>query len=533
MLIMFGALTSKTYAFKARPWELRSVNSIDTFDALGSNTKIDFKNDEILRLLPRKCDSINGFWISNKSRYFYDAVKNNRLTSPYVKKGGRYVKVGWKKVLTLLTQLLKVVTKEYGKQACNFTYSSDLSTHSLLGLKSVVNSIGLKAYNTAPTSLNADYPNNYYFTTSIVDLDKLSAMIFVGVDPRQEASTLNLRLRKTQLSGGSVAHDETSPLSIFSIGATTNPTIKQSSPSLSIKELGDIAMGRSAVCNQIIGSAVKKGSFLAQEAVEDYHFSKVKTTPDYFAKSASWGTYGKGIGLFYGDSITRRLDKGHVHEVLKVIERAAKALSTKPVSVSYLSSFANSAGAAALGLTSSNSIGNSGPLVNYSVGEANSTTGTVNISQNAFFTEGDILLPRALFVETSEMYTNVEGRNQFTNRAVDAPGHATADWAIFRALSFALNKKSNYKDKNMLLASGKSLSPSFSTSKGQVFSTAQMPNSLPSVLSSGLEGFKLSKKSLTPMIYDFYKSNTICNHSVNLNKGSQSLKLNHSNYNFL
>ena len=65
----------KTYAFKARPWELRSVNSIDTFDALGSNTKIDFKNDEILRLLPRKCDSINGFWISNKSRYFYDAVK--------------------------------------------------------------------------------------------------------------------------------------------------------------------------------------------------------------------------------------------------------------------------------------------------------------------------------------------------------------------------------------------------------------------------------------------------------------------------
>ena len=530
---MFGALTSKTYAFKARPWELRSVNSIDTFDALGSNTKIDFKNDEILRLLPRKCDSINGFWISNKSRYFYDAVKNNRLTSPYVKKGGRYVKVGWKKVLTLLTQLFRVVTKEYGNNACNFTYSSDLSTHSLLGLKSVVNSIGLKAYNTGPISLNADYPNNYYFTTSIVDLDKLSSMVFVGVDPRQEASTLNLRLRKTQLSGGSVAHDENTSLSIFSIGATTDPTIKQSSPSLSIEELANIAMGRSAVCNQIMGSAVKKGSYLAQEAVEDCHFSKVKTTPGYFAKSPSWGTYGKGIGLFYGDSLTRRLDKGHIHEVLKVIERAAKALSTKPVSVSYLSSFANSAGVAALGLTSSNSIGSYEPLVNYSVGETNSTAGIVNISQNAFFTESDILLPRALFVEASEMYTNVEGRNQFTNRAVDAPGHATADWAIFRALSFALNKKSNYKDKNMLLASGKSLSPSFSESKGQIFSTAQMPTSLPSILSSILEGFKLSKKSLTPMIYDFYKSNTICNHSVNLNKGSQSLKLNHSNYNFL
>ena len=533
MLIMFGALTSKTYAFKARPWELRSVNSIDTFDALGSNTKIDFKNDEILRLLPRKCDSINGFWISNKSRYFYDAVKNNRLTSPYVKKGGRYVKVGWKKVLNLLTQLFKVITKEYGKKACNFTYSSDLSTHSLLGLKNVVNSIGLKAYNIAPTSLNADYPNNYYFTTPIVDLDKLSSMIFVGVDPRQEASTLNLRLRKIQQGGGSVALDESSPLSIFSIGATTNPTIKQSSPSLSIKELAAIAMGRSAVCNKIIGTSVKKGSYLAQEAIEESYFSQVKDNPNYFAKSSTWGVYGKGIGLFYGDSLTRRLDKEQAYQVLKLVEKAVKALSTKPIAVSYLSSFANSAGAAALGLTSANLVGSGKSLLSYVVGDSSTVKSAITVNQNAFFSGGDILLPRALFVEASEMYTNVEGLNQFTNRAVDAPGHATADWAIFRALSFALNKKSKYKDKKTLLAGGKSLSPSFSASKGQIFSTARSSKALPSILSSTLEGFKLSNKSLTPMIYDFYKSNIICKHSVNLNKGSQSLKLNHSNYNFL
>lgn len=530
MLIMFGALTSKTYAFKARPWELRSVNSIDTFDALGSNTKIDFKNDEILRLLPRKCDSINGFWISNKSRYFYDAVKNNRLTSPYVKKGGRYVKVGWKKVLKLLTQLFKVITKEYGKHACNFTYSSELSIHSLLGLKSLVNSIGLKAYNVAPTSLNADYPNNYYFTSPIVDLDKMSAMIFVGVDPRQEASTLNLRIRKTQQSGGSVSHDENSPLSIFSIGATTNPTIKQASPSLSLKELVEMAMGRSAICNKIASSAVKKGAFLAQEAIDAFDLFQVEKTPTYFAKSPSWGVYGKKIGLFYGDSLTRRLDKEHVYEVLKAVERGANSLSTKPISVSYLSSFANSAGAAALGLTSSNLAGSSNSLLNYSVGEAKVANSTIIVSQNAFFTEGDILLPRALFVEASEMYTNLEGLNQYTNRAVDAPGHATADWAIFRALSFALNKKSAYKDKKMLLAQGKPLSPSFNEGKGKVFSGIQ--NGI-SYLEGIHESLKLSKKSLTPMIYDFYKSNIICNHSVNLNKGSQSLKLNHSNYNFL
>ena len=409
---------------------------------------------------------------------------------------------------------------------------SDLSTHSLLGLKNVVNSMGLKAYNSAPTSLNADYPNNYYFTTPIVDLEKFSTMVFIGVDPRQEASTLNLRLRKIQQGGGSVTQDESSPLSIFSIGATTNPTIKQSSPSLSLKELADISMGRSPVCSQIIGSAVK-GGYLAQEAIEESCFSQVMDSPSYFAKSPSWGVYGKGVGLFYGDSLTRRRDQEHVYETLKVIEKAVKALSTQTVAVSYLSSFANSAGAAALGLTSSNSVGCGKSLVNYVVGDSKATNSAVTISQNAFFTGGDVLLPRALFVEASEMYTNVEGLNQSTNRAVDAPGHATADWAIFRALSFALNKKSKYKDKKMLVAGGNVLCPSFSLGKGQSFSLGQPSKVLPFNMLGSLEGLKLSNKPVTPMIYDFYKSNIVCKHSVNLNKGSQSLKLNHSNYNFL
>ena len=531
MLVSFGALTSKTYAFRARPWELRSVNSIDIFDGLGSNTKIDFKNDEILRLLPRKCDSINGFWISNKSRYFYDAVKNNRLGSPYLKKNGRYVKVGWRKALNLVTQLFKVVTLEYGMRGCNFTYSSCLSTQSLLSLKSVANLLGLKTYNIGASSFNGDYANTYNFQMPISSLDTVSDFVFIGVDPRHEASTLNLRLRKYQQEGGSLDKKDNSAVSVVSIGATTSPIIKQSTPALSLKELALIAMGRSTVCNHLASNSTAKRYFLPLVAASFTNFESCSSAPHYLAKATSWGVYGKRVAFFYGDSLTWRADKENTLSLLQTIQNCLGLLSKKSIYLNYLSGKSNAAGAANLGLGSSNKLGISKPVLNYSVGDSVSTSAKsgIVISQSAFFNEGDILLPRALFVESSESYTNVEGVVQSTNRAVDAPGLATADWAIFRALAFAANKKSLFKNKGMLFAWGQSLSPSFCSFKTSLIKNFNLKN----YSFIEMKELRLFKKPLTPSIYDFYKSNTICQHSVNLNKGSKALKANHSNYNFI
>jgi len=71
MLLLTGALTSKPYAFNSRPWELRSVQSIDTLDGIGSNIRVDFKETEVLRILPRRNPEINENWISDKIRFFY------------------------------------------------------------------------------------------------------------------------------------------------------------------------------------------------------------------------------------------------------------------------------------------------------------------------------------------------------------------------------------------------------------------------------------------------------------------------------
>ena len=99
MLLLTGALTSKPYAFTSRPWELRSVQSIDTLDGIGSNIRVDFKESEVLRILPRKNPEVNENWISDKIRFFYDGLKRQRLTSPYIKTNGELRPVKWKKAI--------------------------------------------------------------------------------------------------------------------------------------------------------------------------------------------------------------------------------------------------------------------------------------------------------------------------------------------------------------------------------------------------------------------------------------------------
>ena len=80
-----GALTSKPYAFNARPWELSHTETVDVMDAIGSNIRVDTKGNQVLRVLPRLNEDINEEWISDKTRYAIDGLKNQRLDKPYVR----------------------------------------------------------------------------------------------------------------------------------------------------------------------------------------------------------------------------------------------------------------------------------------------------------------------------------------------------------------------------------------------------------------------------------------------------------------
>ena len=73
-----GALTSKPYAFKARPWELVSVSTVDTMDSLGSSIRVQTRGGDVLRVLPVKNDEVNQDWISDKTRFCLDSFKFGR-----------------------------------------------------------------------------------------------------------------------------------------------------------------------------------------------------------------------------------------------------------------------------------------------------------------------------------------------------------------------------------------------------------------------------------------------------------------------
>src|SRR5262250_1251631 len=90
-----GALTSKPYAFAARPWELNKTESVDVMDALGSAIRIDTRGREVMRILPRTNEDVNEEWISDKSRHIVDGLRAQRLDQPYLRENGRLRPASW------------------------------------------------------------------------------------------------------------------------------------------------------------------------------------------------------------------------------------------------------------------------------------------------------------------------------------------------------------------------------------------------------------------------------------------------------
>lgn len=102
-----GALTSKPYAFTARPWELTKTETIDVMDALGSNIRVDTKGREVKRILPRNHDGVNEEWISDKTRFVWDGLRRQRLDTPYIRENGKLRKAGWGEALTAAAAAMK------------------------------------------------------------------------------------------------------------------------------------------------------------------------------------------------------------------------------------------------------------------------------------------------------------------------------------------------------------------------------------------------------------------------------------------
>src|SRR5262249_51507030 len=195
-----GALTSKPYAYVARPWELHKTESVDALDAVGSNIRIDARGAQVLRILPRLHEDVNEEWISDKTRFAHDGLMHRRLDRPYIRRAGRLVEADWQEALDLIADRMKTVP---GERIAAIT--GDLcDAESMFALKELLGGLGATSLDCRQDGARLD-PScraGYLFNTTIAGIEQADACLLIGTNPRWEAPLVNARLRKRFLHGG-------------------------------------------------------------------------------------------------------------------------------------------------------------------------------------------------------------------------------------------------------------------------------------------------------------------------------------------
>src|SRR5690606_21163177 len=195
-----GALTSKPYAFQARPWELSKTESIDVMDAIGSNIRVDARGNEVMRILPRIHEGINEEWISDKTRFVWDGLKTQRLDRPYVRRDGKLRPASWGEAFAAIAALVETSEPaRIGAIAGDLAGVEDL--YALKGLMSALGSTNTDA-RPAGSALDPQFGRaSYVFNPTIAGIEQADVILLVGTNPRREAAVLNARIRKAWRTG--------------------------------------------------------------------------------------------------------------------------------------------------------------------------------------------------------------------------------------------------------------------------------------------------------------------------------------------
>ncbi|MEY3308262.1 MAG: hypothetical protein RLZZ413_2300, partial [Pseudomonadota bacterium] len=193
-----GALTSKPYAFTARPWELSKTETIDVMDGLGANIRVDTKGREVMRILPRNHDGVNEEWISDKTRFVWDGLRRQRLDRPYLRLDGKLKPVTWPEALAAAAAAMK------GKTLAGIV--GDLvPVEAAFALKQLIEGMGGKVEARVDgAKLPAGNRSAYVGTARIEDIDGAKSIVLIGTNPRLESPVLNARIRKAWTMGAQV-----------------------------------------------------------------------------------------------------------------------------------------------------------------------------------------------------------------------------------------------------------------------------------------------------------------------------------------
>ena len=400
-----GALTSKPYAFQARPWELKKTDSIDVMDAIGSNIVVGSRGAAVLRVTPRLNDDVNEEWLADKSRFAVDGLSERRLDTPWVRVNGKLQKATWAEAFTAVAAGLKGLK---GDEIAGIV--GDLNAvEEMVALRDLLATLGSTRIESRQDGALFDTgePANWLFNTGLAGIETADAILLVGTNPRQEAALLNVRLRKAVKKGGAKA---------YNIG----PAVDLSFP---IAQLGDDAALLTALPADVVAVFAA-----AQRPAITLGMGALKTPGLYAAARAAAVQLGVVKDGWNGFNL--------VHTA------AARA------------------GALRLGLAVDGGVnallGDTGVKALFLVGadEVNVMSGRFTVYIGTHGDHGvrhaDVILPAAAYTEKPGTYVNMEGRVQRALKATQPPGDAREDWTILRALSSVLGQKLPYDDLSAL-----------------------------------------------------------------------------------
>jgi len=415
-----GALTSKPYLFEARPWELKKTETIDVMDAVGSNIRVDTYGWEVKRVLPRINEEINEEWISDKTRYACDGLKNQRLDTPYIKEKNKFIKTTWSKAYE---KIFSKISETPADKIAGIT--GEMTNMETLFIIKEYFEKTIKSKNLDSRSdnyyVNSNERSNYIFNSRIQGIEDSDLILLIGTNPRFEATILNSRIRKSYLKNKT---------EIYSIG-----------------DLGDITYPYNILDNntKLIKDIINNNHNLSKKIINAR----------------------KPI-IILGQSILKMNSGIYIFEELKKFLSKNNKINNEWNSLNILSNNASTVGSYDLNILSSNNgenltlekIKKKQIEIIFLFGQEDLR---FNKSKEFIIYIGshgdrgakmaDIILPGAAYTEQDGYFTNLEGRIQKAYKASYPPEDAKEDWQIVNELAAITKRKNLFSNKAELINS--------------------------------------------------------------------------------
>ena len=468
-----GALTSKPFAFTARPWELGKTESVDVMDALGSAIRVDTRGREVMRIMPRVNEDINEEWISDKSRFIWDGLKTQRLDRPYVRRDGRLQPATWGEAFgAIKAAVAATAADKIGAIAGDLA-----SVEEMYALSELMKALGSKNLDCRQDGVALD-PSlgraSYLFNGTIAGVEQADALLIIGSSPRYEAAVLNARIRKRWRRGGF-------PIGV--IGEGRELRYDYDYLGAGTDTLADLVSGKGSFAEKL-KAAKNPMIIIGQGAITGANGADVLANAARLAVDCGVVKDGwNGLSVLHTAAArVGGLDLGFVPG--EGGKTAAEMLSGMDVLFLLGADEMDFATKATKCLVYIGSHGDNGAM------------------------NADVILPAAAYTEKSGLWVNTEGRVQMGNRAGFAPGEAREDWAIIRALSDVVGKKLPFDSLGALRKQLYGAHPHFADLDAIAAGNPE------DIVNLAKKAGKMASSGFTPAVKDFYLTNPIARASA-------------------